>query len=131
MSGITVDEIYYDVAVMYPSLKRDFSIITGDAEGVAITKRKIRDVLGTQFEYEMQLNAKDGKQSDYDALYEVLTDPDAEYHTITLPYGQSTITYQAVIESGSDTYAGFYEGEHHWGDLTLRFVPMEPQKTST
>lgn len=127
MSGITMDNVHYNVAILFPSLSREFELVNGDAEGKAITGRKIRDILGTSYSYEMNVEPFEDDQLSYDAFFHAISAP-VDYHTITLPYGQSTITFEAAILSGKDINTGKYSGQEHWGGLTVKFEPMEPQR---
>lgn len=126
-TGITIDGNYYHVGIKYPELKRSFEIKEGSNSGEAITGRKIRDIKGTFYSYEMTIFSLPGKQSDYDELYEVLSAP-VDSHVVILPYGQGTIMFEAAIEEGEDVDKGFEGGVHIWDELSIKFTPMEPQE---
>lgn len=125
---IRVDGVEYRVRVEYKSMKRAFEIVEGDNSGVSLTARKIRDILGTSYTYTMNIEPDLKYPEDYDNLYAVLSKPVAS-HEITLPYGQTTITFDAAIVSGTDTWGGRLAGFNRWNGLSVTFYPIEPQNT--
>jgi len=129
-SVIILDTVLYNVFIEYPSLKRKFEIYEGNNKGNGITGRNIRDVLGTNFEFTMTVRSHPDYPSDYDNFFEQIKNP-VESHIITLPYGQSTITFEAMIESGEDEFEGVYAGYKRWDKLSLTVKTIEPYATST
>lgn len=125
---IEVDEITYRVLVEYDSLKRSFELLEGNNTGTAISGRSIRDVIGTTYKYEMTVRADPKYPTDYDSFFYKISEP-VDYHTVTLPFGQSTLTFEAKILDGSDTYKGYYNGYRRWDEMSLTFEAMEPQRT--
>lgn len=124
--GIIVDNVQYLVGVEYDSMKRRFAHLEGPNTGVSILGRTIRDVLGSTYTYSMTIHALENYQEDYDTLYDLLTDT-ADYHNVSLPFGQGLLTFDAIIETADDTYKGYYNGQYRWDDLDVTFTPMQPQ----
>lgn len=125
--GITMDGRTYQVRVTFGSRKRRFDLLSGSNAGESLSRRKIRDLQGTGYSYQLQVEPDPQKPGDYDAFYEAISAP-VDYHTITMPYGQSTITYQAAVASGEDTDRGMLGGARRWAGLTVDFIYMEPQR---
>ena len=125
---ITVDSITYRVLVEYDTLKRSFELMEGRNSGTAISGRSIRDIIGTTYEYSMKVRSDPEYPTDYDSFYYKISEP-VDYHSITLPFGQSTITFDAKIVSGTDVYKGFYADYKRWDEMDIRFIPMQPQRT--
>ena len=125
MRYITVDNIEYKVNLVYASLVRKFSILEGDNSGSTIIGRQRRDIIGTTYEYELAIEQDPDNSADYDALYEVLSAP-VESHRVSFPYGQSTLSFDAMITDGEDTYGGTFGGVELWSGLKIRFVSIEP-----
>lgn len=125
--GITVDGIRYNVHVEYGSIKRAFGFVEGNNAGMMLTGRDTRDILGTGYSYSMTFEQDPAHADDYDALYEVLSAP-VDSHSVTLPYGQRTLSFQAKIEGGEDSYGGKIGGVERWKSLTIQFQPIEPQR---
>lgn len=124
---ITVDSITYRVMVEYDSMKRSFELMEGDNQGTAVSGRTIRDILGTNYTYSMTVRADPDYPEDYDSFYWKITEP-VVYHTIALPFGQSDISFQAKIISGSDVYKGYDNGYRRWDNMDIQFEPMQPQR---
>lgn len=127
LAGIYVDGLKYNVYVKYGSFKRKFEIMEGRNSGTSMAIRSIRDILGTGYSFELTVLQNDDHVSDYDSFYEAITAP-VESHWFTLPYGQSSISFEGKISSGSDDYGGILNNQHVWNELTISITPMEPQR---
>lgn len=130
MRTIRVDGVEYHVNLKYATLVRSFTILEGRNKGDALTGRTIRDIIGTRYDYELAIEQDEDYSADYDAFYEVISSP-VETHVVTFPYGQTTVTYECMIEDGSDTYMGTYGGVELWNGLVIRFIAIEPKNNST
>lgn len=128
VTPIVMDGITYRVRVIYDSMARAFSLLEGPNAGDMLSGRHERDLLGTRYGYSMQVEPDPAHPEDYDAFYDAVSAP-VDSHQITLPYGQSTISYEAMIESGQDTYAGILGGKQRWKGLQINYRPIEPQRT--
>lgn len=125
---LTVDGKKYDVLIPSNGIKRSFQVLDGDNAGRTLSGRMVRDVIGTFYNYEVQIYPIVGKYSDYDALYDVLSAP-ADSHQIIMPYGQTTLTFTAYVTSGQDTLVRKKSKETYWTGLSVQFIAMEPQRT--
>lgn len=128
MQNIAVDGVEYRVRVVYESLSRSFSIVEGPNGGTAITARTIRDIIGTKYAYGMNIEPDPRYPEDYDAFYEVISAP-VESHMVEMPYGSSSMRFEAMIVSGEDTYAGILVNRNAWKGLRVQFKPILPQRT--
>ena len=124
--GIVMDGITYRVAIKYDSRTRSFSLIEGKNAGQSMLPRAIRDIRGTAISYVMNVEPDPRYPDEYDAFFEAISAP-VEFHTITMPYGQETITFDAQISSGSDVDGGVLAGHRRWHGLQVAYTPMEPQ----
>ena len=124
---LTMDGTTYRVRIVYNTLVRAFSLLEGANAGDMLSMRHERDLIGTGYTYEMAIEPEPEYQSDYDAFFDAISDP-VDSHVITVPYGQTTITYEAMIESGTDTYKGVLSTVNQWGGLVVRFRYIAPQK---
>lgn len=127
MDGITMDGIHYRVRVVFDSLERAFDLLSGPNAGNMLTGRRERDLLGTGYSYSMEVSPDPRFPSDYDAFYEAISAP-VDSHTVTLPYGQGTITYEASVDSGKDKYHGKVGSTNRWRSLSVQFDYIEPQR---
>lgn len=125
--GITMDNTYYHVRVVYNTLFREFELLEGPAEGYMQNYRHERDLIGTGISYDMLIQPDPDHLDDYDSFFEELCNPLMPYHNITMPYGNSTITFGAEITGGRDVYDGMLSGRRRWKNLTVRFKWHYPQ----
>ena len=73
--------------------------------------------MGTSYDYDLVITTSDLAVSEYDALFEVLTSP-VNSHTVQMPYGMSSITFEAMIQSGDDELIPMDDGTW-WGNLSV------------
>lgn len=130
MKYLQMDGITYHVRVVYESLKRRFEIVEGPNHDISISYEDIPDIHGTIYSHSMRVERDPAYPEDYDLFYDAISDPKVPYHTITVPHGQGTMTYEAKIRSGEDTYQGTQGGRKKYGGLTLNFSPRAPQRES-
>lgn len=128
VTPIVMDGITYRVRVVYDSMERSFELVEGPNAGTMLSGRHERDLLGTEYGYAMAVEPDPAYPEDYDSFYEALTAP-VDTHQIELPYGQTTIKYEAMILRGRDTYAGHLGNKNRWRGLTVEYEPVEPQRT--
>lgn len=128
-TGITIDGIDYNIRLKYETLRRAFEINEGQNSGNALDGTLIRDIIGTRYNYEIDIEPDPADPSDYDAFYDLISSPVAA-HEVSFPYGQETITFRAVIQSGTDTYYGVVGCKRRWGGLSIVFQALTPQRKS-
>ena len=123
----SIDGRYYNVLIPEKGIKRSFSVTDSDKAGRVLTGRMQRDIIGTFYNYTVQLDTNMLSESEYDELYEVLSAP-VDYHQITVPYGQNALTFDAYVTSGDDTL-NMARSSKRWSGLSINFIAMEPQRT--
>lgn len=121
---ITIDNNTYNVGIVKITRRATQRI---DNLGVTMDLRKHYDIRGTYYDYEVELSPKLISASDYDNLYEVLTTPQ-ESHIVTLPYGQSTLTFEARVSVASDVLIQSFTSFKKWGSIKVTFEALTPQK---
>lgn len=99
---VTIDGINYNIMIPENGIERSFSIADTDNAGRLLNGTMVRDIIGTYYNYKILFETKYLSTDEYDNLYAKLSAP-VDYHMITVPYGQETLTFQAYITSGSDT----------------------------
>lgn len=129
MSVIIVDGVSYDVRVPQDGIERDAVLSDGSNAGTAASGAVIHDTIGTYYNYTYTFIRTGDNVAAYDALYEVLTDPAVRDHTVTVPYGQSTITIQAYVTSISDALLRMKGGVNYWHGMKVSFSAAEPYRT--
>lgn len=122
------------------SLQRKAEIINGDASGrLQSTKAMFLDYVGTFYNYTGELRReKDCTDEEWEALFKVLTNPIND-HTITVPFGGTTLTSRFYISSvdsklitkkgGTDQTEKVY---NEWERIyKVAFTSMSPQRVAS
>lgn len=127
---IRVDNRAYSVRVVYNTFVRAWNLVEGPNAGDMLSGRHERDLVGTKYTYSMEIEPDPRYQTDYDALVDALSAP-VPSHVVTVPNGQGTLTYTAMIESGSDVYRGQLGGQRRWGGMTVTFKAISVNREAT
>ncbi len=128
MDGIDMDGIHYNVRCTFDTLDRSFRLVEGVNAGDMLSGRHERDLTGTYYDYALSVEPDPRDKAAYDAFYEAISAP-INSHKITLPYGQGTITFDAMVSDGTDRYKGSMAGGRRWAGLTVQFTALRPQRT--
>ena len=123
----TIDGRSYNVTVPEGGLKRSGKVLDGDNTRRSKSGRMIRDIIGTYYNYSLELDTKGLDVAAYDRLFEALSAP-VDSHVITMPYGQGTITLDAYVSNVDDVLKVMRDGRNLWGGLTFNFIAMAPQR---
>lgn len=123
---LTVDGIEYDVLVT--SLSRKGKVKESKLSGDVKSGNRFRDIIGTYYDYDMEIATDRLSPEDYDALYEVLTAP-VESHTVSLPYGRNgSMEFEAYIQQASDKMKSDTIAGRTWSGLSVTFYAKKPQR---
>ena len=120
MSLITIDGINFDVGIVKITRK---ARIDKKELGTTLDGKMHYQGLGTYYDYTVTFNTKKCNVEEYDALYEVLTSPQAE-HTVTLPYGQESITGTYSITASNDSIVSNFTSFRRWSSLQVTFEAL-------
>lgn len=112
------------------SMERSFSVLDGSNSGRSVSGEMIRDVIGTYYNYKMELLFVGDDPAEYDALYERISAP-VDSHKLVVPYAQNILSFDAYITSGKDTVRRIDKSvsKTMWEGLSLSFVAMAPERT--
>lgn len=123
---LTLDGLEYDVFVS--ALSRKARIKESKLSGDVKSGNRFRDIVGTYYDYEMEIATDRLSPADYDALYEVLTAPQAA-HIVSLPYGRTgMLEFEAYIQSVGDELKRENDPERAWSNLSVTFTAKRPQR---
>lgn len=132
-NDLQIDGVVYPL-IHVEELKRSFSVLDGPNTTRVLTGNMRRDIIGTYYNYTMNLvaDSDEGSMEQYDAVYEVLSAPD-ESHTIKVPYAQGYKVFEAYVTSGEDNmvYRELGEGgpvRTKWEGLSVNFIAMAPAR---
>lgn len=108
------------------SLKRSFRIPDGTNAGDMMSGDYERDLVGTYYDYDLVITTSNLAVNEYDALFEALSAP-VNSHTVEMPYGITSITFEAMIEGGDDELIPMDDGTW-WGNLNVTIRAKKPQR---
>lgn len=127
MSVFSIDYTEYEVGTIkvtrVPKIDRIELGTTLDGTKHYLTK-------GTYYDYSITIGTRNMNVAEYDLLYEVLTNPTTE-HTVTVPYGQSTITINATLSVSNDELIKSYANFKKWGSLTITATALSYSKEAS
>ena len=124
---VSIDGKYYNITVPEKGIKRSFSVLDTDESGRSTSGDMIRDIIGTYYNYTIMFETKKLNRDEYDELYEVLSAP-VDYHVITVPYGQTVLTFNAYVTKGDDTLQHIDGIGNDWSGLSIDFIATSPQR---
>ena len=110
------------------SLKRSFSVLDGDNAGRVMTGAMKRDIIGTYYNYSMEIDPVSSDLAEYDEFYEAISAP-VDSHVLTVPYAQTTVTFDADVANGEDELVSKNDDRSNWQNLSVNFVAMKPKRT--
>ena len=110
------------------SLKRSFSVLDGDNAGRVMTGAMKRDIIGTYYNYSMEIDPVSSDLAEYDEFYEAISAP-VDSHVLTVPYAQTTVTFDAYVANGEDELVSKNDDRSNWQNLSVNFVAMKPERT--
>jgi hypothetical protein len=122
-----MDDVTYHLRARYETISRSFRIKDGENAGDMLSGLYRRDMVGTYYDYEIQVEPDPQYPLDYDNFYQAISAP-VNSHRITLPYGQSTITFDAMVTGGSDRYKGEVAKRKRWDGLQVQFTAIAPYR---
>ena len=129
MSIIKIDGVSYDIGEI--ELKRGAEIIYDPVtQGQMLDFSEVDDAVATKYTYSFTIEPKHGavsERTEYDAFYEDITSPKS-VRSVEVPFGQTTVTFQAKIKSASDSLKKSHGGVNKWSGLSVAFLPVRPQK---
>ena len=120
-----VDGSFYNVLVPEDGITRNFQIADTDNAGRAVTGEMIRDIIGTYYNYTIEIYAKPDDMESYYNLYNVLSSP-VDSHLLHVPYNDGILNFKAYVTNGQDRIKTMRDGQR-WKGLSVNFIAMKPQ----
>ncbi len=108
-------------------LKRSFSVLDGDNAGRVMTGDMVRDVIGTYYNYTLDIEPSGSDPGEYDRFYQAISAP-VDSHLLEVPYAQGVLAFRAYVTGGEDGLLALYDAGNEWGGLSISFVAMSPQR---
>lgn len=120
------DRAYPKIHVV--DLTRKFNVLDGPLSGRTTLGSMIRDIVDTYYNYTMELKCDQLSQQEYDEFYLLISYP-ADYHKLTVPFGQYMYDFNAYITVGEDKLKHMSETQgNFWEGLTCDFIAMKPAR---
>lgn len=126
MSLVLIDGENFEVGIV--NIIRKARISKNDL-GTTLDGKQHYQALGTYYDYEVTFNSKKMNVAEYDRLYDVLTAP-VNKHSVTMPFGQTTLTFDASLSIGSDSLVTSFNNFKKWGSLKVTIESLEPQRVA-
>lgn len=121
---ITIDAQTFDVGII--SLKRYADFLDSEATKRLENGDMYRDLIGVYFNYDLKIEPS-VNTAEYNALWEKLTEP-VEFHTVTVPYGNTVYTFVAYFASVTDELMVQNDRGNYWKNLTVKFKAKAPAR---
>lgn len=122
---LTIDNTTFP-HIHFTSIKRNFEVLDGENAGRLMSGEMERDIIGTYYNFSVEVEADDNYPAEYDSFYQMISAPQPS-HEITVPYGQTTLTFNAYVTQGADELLYMVNG-NRWGGMSFNFIAMEPQR---
>lgn len=126
MAVFSLDGVEYP-GILVVSLKRGFQVADGENVGRTLDGGMARDLIGTYYNYSLELDSSEASLEEYDALYEVLSAPE-DSHALVVPYAQETMLFDAYVTNGEDELVSMESSRNKWEGLSINFIAMAPQR---
>lgn len=127
MAGIQMDGKTYRVRVIFPSVEETARLVEGPNAGDMLSGRRERDLVGTYYDHTLSVEPDPRYPQDYDQFFDDISAP-VPSHSIAMPHGQSTVTYEAMVSSVSHTCNGVLAGVRRWKGLQVTFEGIRPAR---
>ena len=121
----------YDVLVT--EISESFNILYSENTGrtMSVGARMTLDPLGTFFGHKVTFQRKQGKEAEYDALFDYVSRPRFDGIPVEIVHNQTVLKYDAYVSNGERALKRIdaKTGKVYWGEFALNIVPMEAQVT--
>jgi len=126
---ITLDGRTY-TSIHVKKITRSFSVLDGENAGRVMSGAMQRDVIGTYYNYQAEIDGDAVNRWEYDDFWEAISAP-VDSHTLVVPYAQETLTFQAYVSQGQDELLVMEPAANRWGNLSFSFIAMAPARVPT
>lgn len=128
MAGIQMDGKTYRVRVIFQSVEETARLEDGVNAGDMLSGRRERDLVGTYYDHTLSVEPDPRYPQDYDQFFDDISAP-VPSHIITMPHGQGTVTYEAMVYSARHVANGVIAGVRRWRGLQVYFQGIRPART--
>ncbi len=123
---LTIDGVNFDIGIK--KIERKGAVLDSENSKRSNSGVMSREIIGTFYNYSMEIECKLYKNIEYDRLYYALTAP-VNSHTIKVPYGSDTLEFDAYISGATDKLLIANDNGNFWTELKVDFTAMAPERT--
>lgn len=132
MKWFKIDGYEWDVRVL--AVEETFTILYSEntCRSTSAGARMVLDPLGTFYGHKVTVARKAKAFTEFDDLYEYLSAPRTEGVFVEIVHGQTTLTYEAYVSSGTKKVLRIDENTEKvfYDAFDITFIPMEAQIVS-
>lgn len=110
------------------TVERVSEMESSEISGMMLDKSYFNDVIGTYLKYKISIAVPFGREEEYSALYDTLTEP-VDGHEFVLPYSGGVLSVTGRIQNVSDTLVRLRGGANHWRKTSFEILANHPSKT--
>lgn len=113
-------------------LERNFNIMDTENAGRVIARGAMTlDRIGTFYGHKITFARDKATVTEYDALWDYLSQPRNNGIAVEIVYNQSTISYEAYVSTGTQKLKRIdtESGTVYWDTFSANFIPMQAQIT--
>ena len=129
MNYVEIDGKPYDVIVS--SIQRSPEIRQSENAGATLAEgaEETLDPLGTFITYIVSFTRKQGKEIEFDNLWETLIKPRYDGVWVNIVYNQTKLKYKARLEISTQAVDKIDKrtGKVYWGEISVNIVPTKAQ----
>lgn len=123
---IRLDGVTYQT-LHVTKLQRSFQVLDGDGSGRVMSGDMVRDIIGTFYNYSVEIDPDGASREEYDAFYRNISAP-VRSHQLEVPFAQETLIFAAYVTQGTDDLLDMTDDANRWGNLSFNFISMGPQR---
>lgn len=130
MNYVKIGDRYWNVGIL--EIKRNFNITDTDQAGRVIASGEmILDRIGTFYGHTITFVKGTASISEYDYLWEYLSQPRNVGIPVNIVYGQTSLAYDAYVSNGEQKLKRIdtINGVVYWDSFECNFIPMKAQVT--
>ena len=124
MTFFSIDGFSWEIPC---TVERNAEMTASDISGMLLDRTIFNDVLGTYMEYDVKIAVPNGKESDYNTLHGLITDPKG-YHECILPYDDGYLQITGKIDDIKDIYIRLPQSRRKWRGISFTITSLIPTR---